>query len=175
MIMINQYFKDNTEPSLRGNSSEGVETETQAYGNKSMAIMGRSYSVTDRRECRATCDASRRYSPNLLVTIGVEVNNTQPQSKDWSNNFDQDALEQIQREQDKVWKRLVDAAQTVYNDSFLFNTFTPTVYASMQNQIMRWGIPVHMAIISFDLWPDIVADTEFSTWFDPVNRGRLVA
>lgn len=31
-------------------------------------------------------------------------------------------VEQIQREQDKVWKRLVDASQSVYNDSFLFNT-----------------------------------------------------
>jgi hypothetical protein len=49
---------------------------------------------------------------------------------------------------------------------------TPTVFASMQNQVMRWGIPVHMAIISFDIWPDIIADTEFSTWF---NKTALAA
>jgi hypothetical protein len=86
----------------------------------------------------------------------------------------QDGLEQIMRQQDLVWKRLVDASATVYNDSFLFNTFTPTVFASMQNQVMRWGIPVHMAVIAFDIWPDITADTEFSTWFDPVSKHEIV-
>lgn len=111
----------------------------------------------------------------LVGRVLIEDAEIEQASGDLLDDKYQDALEQIQREQDKVWKRLVDASQTVYNDSFLFNTFTPTVYASMQNQIMRWGIPVHMAIISFDIWPDIVADTEFSTWFDPVNAGRLVA
>ena len=85
-----------------------------------------------------------------------------------------DGLEAIARQQDLVWKRLVDASATAYNESFLFNTFTPTVFASMQNQIMRWGIPVSMAIIAADLWPDITADVEFSTWFDPVSKHELV-
>ena len=110
----------------------------------------------------------------LVGRVLIEDAEIEQASGDLLDDKYQDALEQIQREQDKVWKRLVDAAQTVYNDSFLFNTFTPTVYASMQNQIMRWGIPVHMAIISFDIWPDIVADTEFSTWFDPVSKHEIV-
>jgi len=86
----------------------------------------------------------------------------------------QDGLEQILVQQDKTWKRLVDSSATAYNDSFLFNTFTPTVFASMQNQVMRWGIPVHMAIIAANIWPDITADTEFSTWFDPVSKHEIV-
>ena len=110
----------------------------------------------------------------LVGRVLIEDAEIEQASGDLLDDKYQDALEQIQREQDKVWKRLVDASQTVYNDSFLFNTFTPTVYASMQNQIMRWGIPVHMAIIAFDLWPDIVADTEFSTWFDPVSKHEIV-
>lgn len=86
----------------------------------------------------------------------------------------QDGLEAVGRQQDLIWKRLVDAAATAYNDFFLFNTFTPTVFASMQNQVMRWGIPVNMAIVSFDLWPDIVADTEFSNYFDPVSKHEII-
>jgi hypothetical protein len=31
-----------------------------------------------------------------------------------------------------------------------------------------------MAIIAFDIWPDITADTEFSTWFDPVSKHEIV-
>lgn len=110
----------------------------------------------------------------LLGRILIEDAEIEQASGDLLDDKYQDGLEQIGREQDKVWKRLVDASATVYNDSFLFNTFTPTVYASMQNQVMRWGIPVHMAIISFDIWPDIIADTEFSTWFDPVSKHEIV-
>lgn len=110
----------------------------------------------------------------LVGRVLIEDAEIEQASGDLLDDKYQDGLEQIQREQDKVWKRLVDASASVYNDSFLFNTFTPTVFASMQNQVMRWGIPVHMAIISFDLWPDIVADTEFSTWFDPVSKHEIV-
>lgn len=110
----------------------------------------------------------------LLARILIEDAEIEQASGDLLDDKYQDGLEQILRQQDLVWKRLVDASATVYNDSFLFNTFTPTVFASMQNQVMRWGIPVHMAIIAFDIWPDITADTEFSNWFDPVSKHEIV-
>ncbi len=110
----------------------------------------------------------------LVGRVLIEDAEIEQASGDLLDDKYQDGLEQILRQQDLVWKRLVDASATVYNDQFLFNTFTPTVFASMQNQIMRWGIPVHMAIIAFDIWPDITADTEFSTWFDPVSKHEIV-
>lgn len=110
----------------------------------------------------------------LLGRVLIEDAEIEQASGDLLDDKYQDGLEQIMREQDKVWKRLVDASATAYNDNFLFNTFTPTVFSNMQNQVMRWGIPLHMAIIAFNIWPDIVADTEFSTWFDPVSKHELV-
>lgn len=110
----------------------------------------------------------------LLGRILMEDAEIEQASGDLLEDKYQDGLEQMQVQQDKVWKRLVDAAATAYNDAFLFNTLTPTVFANMQNQVMRWGIPTHMAIISFDLWPDITTDTEFSTWFDPVSKHEIV-
>lgn len=58
----------------------------------------------------------------LVGRVLIEDAEIEQASGDLLDDKYQDALEQIQREQDKVWKRLVDAAQTVYNDSFLFNT-----------------------------------------------------
>lgn len=110
----------------------------------------------------------------LVGRVLIEDAEIEQASGDLLDDKYQDGLEQQLRQQDLVWKRLVDASATAYNNSFLFNTFTPTVFASMQNQIMRWGIPVHMAIIAFDIWPDITADTEFSTWFDPVSKHEIV-
>ena len=76
--------------------------------------------------------------------------------------------------EDNIWRDLVNAAAGASNDLFLFNTFTPTVFSTMRTQIARWGIPVTGAVIAFDLWDDIIADTEFSTWFDPVSKHEIV-
>lgn len=116
------------------------------------------------------------YPPEYYLTARVLIEDAEIEqaSGDLLDDKYQDGIEQILRQQDLTWKRLADASATAYNDSFLFNTFTPTVFANMQNQVMRWGIPVSMAIVSFDIWPDITADTEFSTWFDPVSKHEIV-
>ena len=44
----------------------------------------------------------------------------------------------------------------------------------MRQAIASWGIPVTTAVIAFDLWNDIIADTEFSSWFDPITKHELV-
>jgi len=110
----------------------------------------------------------------LLCRILIEDAEIEMSPNDLLDDKYKDGLEAILRAQDLVWKRLADAAASAYNSEFLFNTFTPTVFSNMQDQIMRWGIPVNMAIMSFDLWPDIVADTEFSTWFDPVSKHEII-
>ncbi len=86
----------------------------------------------------------------------------------------EDGLEQIMKGEDLVWKKLADEAASAYNATFGFSTFTPIVFSQMQNQIIKWGIPLNMAIISFDIWPDIKADSEFSSFFDPVHKHELI-
>lgn len=110
----------------------------------------------------------------LLGRVLIEDAEIEQSPGDLLQDKYEDGLEQIMVAEDKVWKRLADAAASTYNNPFLFNTMTPAVFAAMQNQVMRWGIPVHMALISFDLWPDITTDTEFSTWFDPVSKHEIV-
>lgn len=110
----------------------------------------------------------------LLGRILAEDAEIEQAAADFLDQKYEDGVEAILRQQDLVWKRLVDASATAYNSSFLFNTFTPTVFANMQNQVLRWGIPVDKAIIAFDIWPDITADTEFSTFLDPVSKHEVV-
>ena len=76
--------------------------------------------------------------------------------------------------EDNVWLTLARQAAPTDNDLFFFNTFTPTVFSEMRTQVARWGIPVTTAILAFDLWNDIIADTEFSSWFDPVSKHEIV-
>jgi len=111
------------------------------------------------------------YLLGRILSEDAEIEQAGP---DFLDQKYEDGVEQILRQQDLVWKRLADASATAYNSSFLFNTFTPTVFANMQNQVLRWGIPVDKAIVSFDIWPDITADTEFSTFLDPVSKHEIV-
>ncbi|MBU0846499.1 hypothetical protein KKH23_04865 [Patescibacteria group bacterium] len=86
----------------------------------------------------------------------------------------QDGLEQIMVTEDKIWLQLARTAAVADNDLVYFNTFTPTVFTSLRTSIAEWGIPVTTAIIAFDIWNDIIADHEFSAWFDPVTKHEIV-
>lgn len=110
----------------------------------------------------------------IIANIVIEDKEIEQASGDLLDDKYQDGLERIMVTEDQTWRGLVNAAAGASNDLFLFNTFTPTVFSTMRTQIARWGIPVTGAIIAFDLWDDIIADTEFSTWFDPVSKHEIV-
>lgn len=86
----------------------------------------------------------------------------------------QDGLEQIMVAEDRIWLRLAREAAPTANDLVYYNTFTPTVFTTLRTSIAEWGIPVTTALISFDVWNDIIADPEFSNWFDPVSKHEIV-
>jgi hypothetical protein len=110
----------------------------------------------------------------LIANIIMEDKEIEQAAGDLLDDKYQDGLEQIMVREDNIWRTLANEAAPVRNDLFFFNTFTPTVFTSMRTQIAQWGIPVTNAIIAFDLWNDIIADTEFSTWFDPVSKHEIV-
>lgn len=110
----------------------------------------------------------------LLAHITVEDKEIEQASGDLLDDKYQDGLEQILVEEDKVWLNLARTAAPTSNDLFFFNTFTPTVFSEMRTQVARWGIPVTTAVLAFDLWNDIIADSEFSGWFDPVSKHEIV-
>lgn len=85
-----------------------------------------------------------------------------------------DGLEQMMVKEDLVLKSLLDQAAGSYNEQVGFTTFSPSVFAQARTQIQQWGNPCATAMISFDLWNDILADPEFATYFDPVTKRELI-
>lgn len=85
-----------------------------------------------------------------------------------------DGLEQILRQEDLRTKALLDASASTYNELVFFNAFTPSVFQAMRTQIARWTIPVAHAIIAVDLWNDILTDTEFASYYDPVSKHQVL-
>lgn len=110
----------------------------------------------------------------LLAHITIEDKEIEQASGDLLDDKYQDGLEQILVREDNVWLNLARSAAPTANDLFFFNTFTPTVFSEMRTQVARWGIPVTTAVVAFDMWNDIIADSEFSSWFDPVSKHEIV-
>lgn len=110
----------------------------------------------------------------LIANLLIEDIEIESSTGDMLDEMYTDGLEQIMVREDNIWKVLADAAAGTVNDLVFFNTFTPATFSAMRTQISRWGIPATIAIIAFDLWDDIIADSGFSNWFDPVSKYYLI-
>ena len=86
----------------------------------------------------------------------------------------QELLEQMFRKEDLIFKAALDALSPAVNTPLSFNAVTPTIWQQAKRQVAQHGIPVRGAVIAYNIWDDIVANTEFSAWYDPVTKHELV-
>lgn len=77
----------------------------------------------------------------------------------------QDGLEAILRREDLITRALLVRGATSFNDLVLFTNFTPAVLSTMRTQVNRWGTPAATLTIAWDLWDDIIADSDFVQWY----------
>lgn len=110
----------------------------------------------------------------LLAGIIIEDKEIEQSGGDILDDKYVDGLEQILRVEDQIWLLMARRAAPLNNNSFAFSAFTPTVFSEMRTQIARWGIPCTMGVMAFDLWNDIIADAEWSSWVDPVTKHEIV-
>jgi len=116
------------------------------------------------------------YPPEFYITafVLIEDKELEQASTDLLDEKYQDGLEAIMVREDRLTKKLLDKAAPVQNNLVFFNTFTPSVFTTLRTQVASWGLPVQTAIIAYDLWNDIIADPDFTAWYDPVTKHELV-
>ena len=116
------------------------------------------------------------YPPEYYINamILIEDKDIAQASTDILDEKFQDGLEAVMRREDLISRALMVQAATSHNDLTLFPSFTPSVLTTMRTAVDRWGIPAATMVISFDLWNDIIAHSEFVAWFDQVSKHELV-
>lgn len=116
------------------------------------------------------------YPPEFYLTafILIEDKELEQASTDLLDEKYQDGLENIMVAEDKLTKLLLDRAAPVVNNIIFFNSFTPQVFTSLRTQIISWNIPCPTALIAYDLWDDIIADPDFTAWYEPVTKHELI-
>lgn len=84
-----------------------------------------------------------------------------------------DALEATMVRDDNVTKFLLDQAAPTSNDVIAFNAFTPNVFAELRDQVWQHSLPVPHALMSRDLWVDLFADSDWKSWYSPIEKHEL--
>jgi len=85
-----------------------------------------------------------------------------------------DGLEAMLVQEDRLARRLLNTGSTAYNTITYFTTLTPAIFSSLRTQVGSWGIPVSTCLLSWDLWDDIISDTDFVGWFDEIHKHELI-
>ena len=112
---------------------------------------------------------------NLSCNVKVEKIEIAQDTGDLLQDRYEDALEQMMCAEDRVFLKMAKEASSIYNPSFGFTDFTPTVCSKMQTAIQsNGGIPVTQMLISYDIWNDIKSNPEFTAWFSEIAKHELV-
>jgi hypothetical protein len=84
--------------------------------------------------------------------------------------------EQIMVQEDKTWKRLVDALVGVANPlTTLVGGFTPQALQQMRSTLLAWQLPADTCLFASNVWDDILTNTAFTaTFYDPVSQYEIV-
>jgi hypothetical protein len=116
------------------------------------------------------------YPPEYYITASIIIEDKEiaQASTDLLDQKFQDGLEAVLRKEDNISRALMVQGATVHNDLTLFPSFTPSVLTTMRTAVNRWGTPAATMIISFDLWNDIIAHSEFTAWYDQVHKHELI-
>ena len=86
----------------------------------------------------------------------------------------QDALEAIMVRQDRILRSLFLSTAGVFNAPVSFATFNPQTLTALRTQVASNGIPAAHMLFSFDIWDDMIADTAFTSWWEPVHKYQLI-
>jgi len=83
--------------------------------------------------------------------------------------------EAIMVQEDKIWKRLVDALVGAGNQQVnIIGSFTPAALQVMRSQVVSYGLTADTLLFASDLWSDFVSGTNFTQFYDPVSQYEIV-
>jgi len=116
------------------------------------------------------------YPPEFVISclLMIEDKEIAQAGTDLLDQKYQDGLEAILRREDLITRQLLIRGSTTFNDLVLFPTFTPAVLSTLKIQVDRWGNSASTMVIAYDLWNDIIADTDFVRFWDQVHKHELI-
>lgn len=119
----------------------------------------------------------RRILPTEMHINAYMLIDTREQSRASSDLLEEkyeEGLEQIMVREDKLWRAEAVEASKFRNDTTVFSTWTPRVFAQMLNQVQRWGVPAAQCVFDSSMWQDFIAGNEFAQAYDPITKWDIL-
>ena len=86
-----------------------------------------------------------------------------------------EAQEAIMVREDNLWKLIVNKLVGAANQLVtIVGAFSPSALQSMRNQIQAWGLPADTLLFANDIWNDILTNSQFTQFYDPVSQYEIV-
>lgn len=105
-----------------------------------------------------------------IVLTNKEVAQIGPEFLDEKFN---DGLVAIWTTEDRLTRQMFLNTQGIYNTPFGFSQFTPSVLAAMKTRLESWGLTATTLLISYDIWNDIIANSDWQDFYSPLEKHEL--
>ena len=118
------------------------------------------------------------FPPEVSVVARVMVKNREINqgSSDILEEKFYEGQEGVMVVEDRYWKQLADATVGIDNPlKYLVGGLTPASFSEMKTTMETWSINVATCLMAGDYWNDIVSNSAFGAWFDPVSQYEIVS
>lgn len=109
------------------------------------------------------------------VNLRVESLEIEQVSADLLDQAYNQGLEVLGTGEDRLWKKAADKTVGLVNPlQYISGQLTPNTFGLMRADVGNWNLPVTTAVIANDFWADIIGNTDFHSFLDPVTKYDLV-
>lgn len=115
--------------------------------------------------------------PEFPITANLRVENIELQqvSGDLLENIYNQGIEATSVTEDRLWKKAADATVGMENNlQYISGQLTPDIVSAIRTQVTQWNLPASTMLLANDFWNDIISNSSFHSFFDPVTRYDLV-
>lgn len=151
---------------------EGANIEVRLRQHDTVA-----YVATSTTEITPSIVRNRKITPpefNVSAYILIDLKELASTPGDLLEEKYDEGLEMTMLQEDRLWRTMASAAAVVRNTLTYFPSFTPQVVSQIRTQVVSTGLPATSMLIAYDIWNDIIGNTDFSGFFDPVTKYELL-
>lgn len=120
----------------------------------------------------------RYYTPpefELKANVRVNKLDMGQATHDLLDHAYNDALEAMMTAADRIWKSAADSTVGKANNlSLITGRLTPSIVARLRTEVTNWSLPARKAIISNNLWEDVISEPSWADALTPVAQYELL-
>lgn len=110
----------------------------------------------------------------LIANLRCEALDIEQVSGDLLDDLYEQGVDSLMVKEDKLWKSAADKAVGIVNPlEYIAGQLTPGNLARVRQSVTDWNLPATTAIIANDFWSDIIANTDFHEFLDPITKYDL--